>query len=62
MYGAVGSFGGMVFSSLAGWTIDNYSWTPLFVAAACMHIVSAALINVFVPRIELLTESRAAHA
>ena len=62
MYGAVGSFGGMVFSSLAGWTIDNYSWTPLFVAAACMHIVSAALINVFVPRIELLTESRAARA
>jgi len=55
MYGAVGSFGGMVFSSLAGWTIDHYSWTPLFVAAGCMHIISAVLINVFVPRIELLT-------
>jgi ACS family hexuronate transporter-like MFS transporter len=54
MYGAVGSFGGMAFSSLAGWTIDHYSWTPLFVAAACMHIVSAILINVFIPRIKRL--------
>ncbi len=54
MYGAIGSFGGMAFSSLAGWTIDNHSWAPLFVAAACMHIVSAVLINVFVPRIEML--------
>jgi ACS family hexuronate transporter-like MFS transporter len=62
MYGAVGSFGGMAFSSLAGWTIDHYSWTPLFVAAACMHIVSAILINLFVPRIELLDTSNAAHA
>lgn len=54
LYGAVGSFGGMAFSALAGWTIDNYSWTPLFVAAGLMHIVSAVLINIFVPRIELL--------
>ncbi|NOR19201.1 MAG: MFS transporter, partial [Xanthomonadales bacterium] len=62
MYGAVGSFGGMVFSSLAGWTIDHYSWTPLFVAAGCMHIVSAILINVFVPRIELLHTDNPARA
>jgi ACS family hexuronate transporter-like MFS transporter len=62
MYGAVGSFGGMVFSSLAGWTIDHYSWTPLFVAAGCMHIVSAIVINVFVPRIELLHTANSARA
>ncbi|TDJ42841.1 MAG: MFS transporter [Gammaproteobacteria bacterium] len=62
MYGAVGSFGGMVFSILAGWTIDHYSWTPLFVAAGCMHIVSAILINVFVPRIEMLHAATAARA
>jgi ACS family hexuronate transporter-like MFS transporter len=58
LYGAVGSFGGMAFSGLAGWTIDNYSWGPLFVAAACMHIVSAILINLTVPRIELLDTAR----
>jgi len=56
LYGAVGSFGGMVFSSLAGWTIEHYSWAPLFVIAACMHLVSALLVNLFVPRIDLLTE------
>jgi len=62
MYGAVGSFGGMAFSILAGWTIDHYSWTPLFVAAGCMHIVSAILINVFVPRIELLHTANSTRA
>jgi ACS family hexuronate transporter-like MFS transporter len=58
VFGAVGSFGGMLFSALAGWTIDNYSWEPLFIAVAGMHLISAMLINVFIPRIELL---RAAH-
>ena len=62
MYGAVGSFGGMAFSTIAGWTIDHYSWAPLFVAAACMHIVSAVLINIFVPRIELIDTNKTAHA
>jgi ACS family hexuronate transporter-like MFS transporter len=61
LYGAVGSFGGMAFSALAGWTIDRYSWAPLFAAAACMHIVSALLINVFVPRIQLLEPATSAH-
>ena len=58
VFGAVGSFGGMLFSVLAGWTIDNYSWEPLFIAVAVMHVLSAMLINLFIPRIELL---RAAH-
>jgi MFS transporter, ACS family, hexuronate transporter len=51
IYGAIGSFGGAVFGSFTGWTIENYSWTPVFVVVGCMHIVSALLINVFVPRI-----------
>jgi len=54
IYGAIGSFGGAVFGSFTGWTIENYSWTPVFVVVGCMHIVSALLINVFVPRIGLL--------
>jgi ACS family hexuronate transporter-like MFS transporter len=59
LFGAVGSFGGMLFSSIAGWTIDNYSWEPLFVAVAGMHVVSAVLVNIFIPRIELLAADRA---
>jgi ACS family hexuronate transporter-like MFS transporter len=57
IYGAVGSFGGAAFGYITGWTIENYSWTPVFIAAACMHIVSALLINIFVPKIQLLTET-----
>jgi ACS family hexuronate transporter-like MFS transporter len=62
LFGAVGSFGGMLFSSIAGWTIDNYSWEPLFVAVAGMHVVSAVLVNIFIPRIELLAADRAVNA
>ena len=56
IYGAVGSFGGAAFGYITGWTIENYSWTPVFIAAACMHILSALLINIFVPKIQLLTQ------
>lgn len=62
MYGAVGSLAGGIFSVVAGWTIDHYSWAPLFVAVACMHIASAVLINIFIPRIELLDTHSGNHA
>jgi len=50
----VGSFGGMAFNAMVGWTIDHYSYLPVFAAVAGMHIVSAVLVNVFIPRIELI--------
>jgi len=62
MYGAVGSFGGAAFGYITGWTVEHFSWTPVFVAAACMHIVSAVLINIFVPRIALLERPDDSHA
>ena len=58
LYGAVGSFGGMAFNTVVGWTIDQYSYLPVFVAVAAMHIVSAVLINILVPRIEMLPAVR----
>ena len=54
LYGAIGSFGAMAFNAVVGWTIDQYSYFPVFVMVAVMHIVSALLINLFVPRIEML--------
>ena len=54
LYGAVGSFGGMAFNAMVGWTIDHYSYLAVFATVAVMHIVSAALINAFIPRIELI--------
>ena len=60
IYGAVGSFGGAAFGYITGVVVENYSWTPIFVAAALMHIVSAVLINIFVPRIGLLERRESA--
>jgi hypothetical protein len=48
----------MAFNAVVGWTIDQYSYFPVFVAVAVMHIVSAVLINIFVPRIEMLGAAR----
>jgi len=59
IYGAIGSFGGAVFGYITGLVVENYSWTPVFIAAALMHIFSAVLINIFVPRIELLKPKEA---
>ncbi|MBT8442462.1 MAG: MFS transporter [Gammaproteobacteria bacterium] len=54
MFGAVGSFGGMLFVALAGWVSENYSYEPIFAAVAVMHIVSAAIVMVMIPNISLL--------
>ncbi|MBT8422465.1 MAG: hypothetical protein KJP03_05060, partial [Gammaproteobacteria bacterium] len=54
IYGAVGSLGGAVFGSVAGYTIENFSWAPVFIVAGTVHIISAVLINIYLPRIELL--------
>ena len=59
MYGAIGSLGGSAFGYITGILVENYSWTPVFVIAACMHIVSAVLISIFVPKIELLPKQAA---
>ena len=54
LYGAVGSFGAMAFNAMVEWTIDQYSYLPVFFAVAVMHIISAVLINILVPKIEML--------
>ncbi|MEC9375764.1 MAG: MFS transporter [Pseudomonadota bacterium] len=56
LYGAVGSFGGATFGYIAGWTIENYSWTPVFIMAAFMHLLSALVINLFIPEIKQLNK------
>ena len=37
---------------MIGWTIDNYSYEPVFVAVALMHILSALCIMALARRIE----------
>ncbi len=54
-YGAVGSFGAALFSPVAGWLIQEYSYRPLFVLVSLLPILSAALLMLLVPRIRQLS-------
>lgn len=50
--GAAGSLAAAFSQPVIGWTIDHYSYEPVFVAVALMHIVSALCVVVMVRRIE----------
>jgi ACS family hexuronate transporter-like MFS transporter len=50
--GAAGSLGGMLFQLYIGQMVDRLGYTPVFWVAAGMHLVSAALVMVLIPRIE----------
>lgn len=50
--GAAGSLAAAFSQPVIGWTVDEYSYEPVFVAVALMHIVSAACIMLLVRRIE----------
>ena len=50
--GAAGSLAAAFSQPVIGWTIDRYSYEPVFVAASLMHIVSATLVMVLIRRIE----------
>ena len=50
--GAAGSLAAAFSQPVIGWTIDKYSYEPVFVAVALMHIVSAACVMLLVRRIE----------
>lgn len=50
--GAVGSLASALAQPVIGWTIDHYSYEPVFAVVASMHLVSAACIMLFIRRIE----------
>ncbi|RKR15220.1 ACS family hexuronate transporter-like MFS transporter [Maribacter vaceletii] len=50
--GSAGSFGAMLFTPIIGWLVDTISYSPVFVIVAFLHIISALLIMVFIPRIQ----------
>jgi ACS family hexuronate transporter-like MFS transporter len=37
-------FGGMVFSLLTGWVVDNYSYVPVFIGFGILPLISAAIV------------------
>lgn len=50
--GAAGSLAAAFSQPVIGWTIDNYSYEPVFIAVSLMHIASATIVMVFIRRIE----------
>ena len=54
MFGAVGSFGGMLFVAAAGWVSENFSYEPIFAAVGVMHIVSAIIVMLMIPHIKII--------
>jgi ACS family hexuronate transporter-like MFS transporter len=54
VFGAVGSLGGSVLGIVAGNMIETSGYTNVFIMIAFLHLVSAALLQLFVPRIEML--------
>jgi ACS family hexuronate transporter-like MFS transporter len=51
-------FGGMVFSLLTGWTIDHYSYTPVFIGFGVMPLVCAGILWTLLGPISKLSAGR----
>jgi len=50
--GSAGSFGAMLFTPFIGWLIDHISYNPVFMIVASLHVVSALVITIFIPKVE----------
>jgi ACS family hexuronate transporter-like MFS transporter len=49
--GALGSLAAAFSQPVIGWTIDHFSYQPVFVAVSLMHVAAATVIMLFIPRI-----------
>ncbi len=56
--GAAGSLAAAFSQPVIGWTIDRYSYEPVFVVVAMMHVVSASCVMVFIRRVEPVAAGR----
>jgi nitrate/nitrite transporter NarK len=54
IFGALGSLGGSVLGIVAGNMIQTSGYTNVFLMIAFLHLLSAALLQLFVPRIRQL--------
>ncbi|MDA9219623.1 MFS transporter [Luminiphilus sp.] len=54
VFGAVGSLGGSLLGLLAGYLIQEAGYESVFLMIASLHLVSALLLQVFVPKIDLV--------
>ena len=54
VFGAVGSLGGSLLGLLAGYLIQEAGYESVFLMIASLHLISALLLQVFVPKIEVV--------
>ncbi len=54
IFGAVGSLGGSILGLIAGAMIQTSGYTNVFIMIAFLHLISAAVLQLFVPRIRPL--------
>lgn len=52
--GSAGSFGAMLFTPLIGYLVDTISYSPVFVIVAFLHIISAIIVMIFIPKIRMV--------
>ena len=55
VFGAVGSLGGSLLGLLAGYLIQEAGYESVFLMIASLHLISALLLQVFVPKIDLVS-------
>ena len=55
VFGAVGSLGGSLLGLLAGVLIEESGYESVFIMIASLHLISALLLQIFVPRILAVT-------
>ena len=56
VFGAVGSLGGSLLGLLAGFMIQGAGYESVFLMIASLHLISALLLQIFVPKIAMVAE------
>jgi ACS family hexuronate transporter-like MFS transporter len=56
VFGAVGSLGGSLLGLLAGFMIQEAGYESVFLLIASLHLISAMLLQIFVPKIALVAD------
>ena len=54
VFGAVGSLGGSILGLLAGYLIQEAGYESVFLMIASLHLISALLLQIFVPKIDVV--------
>lgn len=56
--GSAGSFGAMLFTPMIGYLVDHFSYAPVFIIVAFLHIISVIIIILFIPEIKNISLQR----